>query len=78
MNFAMATLGLKEMGEFRLEGREKSLSSWLSQFSKTLRGPVVIGGDNLPSPVRIGLTDLQNIGGASGPPGSPISGTTAM
>ena len=35
--------------------------------------PVVIGGDNLPSPVRIGLTDLPNIGGASGPPGS---GTT--
>ena len=25
-------------------------------------GPVVIGGDNLPSPVRIGLTVLQNIG----------------
>ena len=25
--------------------------------------PVVIGGDNLPSPVRIGLTDLPNIGG---------------
>ena len=24
--------------------------------------PVVIGGDNLPSPVRIGLTDLTNIG----------------
>ena len=40
-------------------------------------GPVVIGGDNLPSPVRIGLTDLQNIGGASGPPGPPGSGTTA-
>ena len=35
MNFAMATLGLKEMGEFRLEGREKSLSSWLSQSCKT-------------------------------------------
>ena len=35
---------------------------------KTLRGPVVRGGDNLPSPVPIGLTDLQNIGGASGPP----------
>ena len=33
-------------------------------------GAVVIGGDNLPSLVRIGLTDLQNIGGASG------SGTT--
>ena len=43
---------------------------------KTLRGPVVIGGDNLPSPVRIGLTDLPNIGGASGPPGPPGSGIT--
>jgi hypothetical protein len=39
--------------------------------------PVVIGGDNLPSPVGIGLTDLPNIGGASGPPGPPSSGTTA-
>ena len=37
---------------------------------KTLGGPVavVIGGDNLPSPIRIGLTDLPNIGGASDPP----------
>ena len=34
--------------------------------------PVVIGGDNLPSPVVIGLTDLPNIGGASGPPGPPV------
>ena len=34
---------------------------------------VVIGGDNLPSPVGIGLTDLPNIGGASGPPGSGIT-----
>ena len=34
--------------------------------------PVVIGGDNLPSPVRIGLTDLKNIGGASGPVGPPV------
>ena len=25
-------------------------------------GPVVIGGDNLPSPVVLGLTDLPNIG----------------
>ena len=25
--------------------------------------PVAIGGDNLPSPVEIGLTDLPNIGG---------------
>ena len=29
----MATLGLKEMGKFLWEGREKSLPSWLSQFS---------------------------------------------
>ena len=40
--------------------------------------PVVIGGENLPSPVRVGLTDLHNIGGASGPPGPPGSGTTGM
>ena len=33
-------------------------------------------GDNLPSPIGIGLTDLPNIGGASGPPGPPGSGTT--
>ena len=39
-------------------------------------GPKVIGGDNLPSLVGIGLTDLPNIGGASGPPGPPSSGTT--
>ena len=39
---------------------------------------VVIGGENLPSPVRVGLTDLQNIGGASGPPGPPGSGTTVL
>ena len=29
-----------------------------------------------PPPVGIGLTDLPNIGGASGPPGPPSSGTT--
>ena len=40
--------------------------------------PLVIGGDNLPSPVGIGLTDLPNIGGASGPPGPPGSGTTDL
>ena len=33
MNFAMATLGLKEMGKFLWEGREIVLPSWLSQFS---------------------------------------------
>ena len=32
-NLAMATLGLKEMGKFLLEGRKKVLPSWLSQFS---------------------------------------------
>ena len=32
-NFAMATLGLKEIGKFLWEGREKCLLSWLSQFS---------------------------------------------
>ena len=30
----MATLGLKEMGKFLWEGREKVLPCWLSQFSK--------------------------------------------
>ena len=38
----------------------------------------MIGGDNLPSAVGIGLTDLPNIGGASGPPGPPGSGTTVL
>ena len=40
MNFAMATLDLKEMGKYLWEGREKGLSCWLSQFSKIkLRQP---------------------------------------
>ena len=34
-NSAMAPLGLKEMGKFLWEGREKGLPSWLSQFNKT-------------------------------------------
>ena len=39
-NLAIGTLGLKEMGKFLWEGREKGLPSWLSQFSKTkLRQP---------------------------------------
>ena len=39
-NSAMATLGLKEMGKFFWEGREKGLPCWLSQFSKIkLRQP---------------------------------------
>ena len=32
---------------------------------------MVLGGDNLPSPVEIGLTDLPIIGGDTGPPGPP-------
>ena len=36
MNFAMGTLGLKEMGKFLWEGSEKGLPCWLSQFSKTV------------------------------------------
>ena len=31
-NSAMATLGLKEMGKFFWEGKEKGLPCWLSQF----------------------------------------------
>ena len=38
-NSAMATLGLKEMGKFLWEGREKVLPCWLSQFSKTRGSP---------------------------------------
>ena len=39
-NSAMATFGLKEMGKFLCEGREKGLSCLLSQFNKTkLRQP---------------------------------------
>ena len=33
-NRKMATFGLKEMGKFLWEGREKGLPCWLSQFSK--------------------------------------------
>ena len=40
---------------------------------KTLGVPLVIGGDNLPSPVGIGLTDLPNIGGTVAPPPVPAS-----
>ena len=45
---------------------------------KTLRVPVLIGGNNLPSPVGIGLTDLPNIGETSGPPGPPGSSITGL
>ena len=39
INLAMATLGMKEMGKFLWEGREKVLPCWLSQFSKTRGSP---------------------------------------
>ena len=39
-------------------------------------GPVVIGGDNLPSLVELGLTELPNMGGGPWFPGPPCSGTT--
>ena len=38
-NSAMATLGLKEMGKFLWEGREKGLPCWLSQFSRIVPFP---------------------------------------
>ena len=41
-NSAIATLGLKEMGKFLWEGREKGLPCWLSQFSKTARSALNI------------------------------------
>ena len=42
-------------------------------------GPVVIGGENLPSPVEIGLTDQKNIGGGGQwPPGSGITAKTVF
>ena len=44
----------------------------MPEGEKKFLGPVVIGGDNLPSPVGIGLTDLLNIGGASGPLAPPV------
>ena len=34
-NFATTTLGLKEMGKFLWEGREKGLPCWLSQWQST-------------------------------------------
>ena len=40
----MATLGLKEMGKFLWEGREKSLPSWLSQFSFAKKSGIMKSG----------------------------------
>ena len=38
----MATLGLKEMGKFLWEGREKGLPCWLSQFPISFKPKVAI------------------------------------
>ena len=38
---------------------------------------MVIGEDNLPSPVEIGLSDMPNMGGGIGPPWPPGSIITA-
>ena len=37
------------------------ISQWCPKVKK-IGGAVVIGGDNLPSPVELGLTELPNIG----------------
>ena len=39
--------------------------------SENLGGHVVLGGDNVPPLVEIGLADLPNIGVAKAPPPSP-------
>ena len=44
----MATLGLKEMGKFFWEGREKGLPCRLSQFSKKMSGIMKSGLDAMP------------------------------
>ena len=40
--------------------------------SKNLGGQVVMGGDNVPPLVEIGLTDPPKSGGAAAPPASPF------
>ena len=40
--------------------------------SENLGGRVVLGGDNVPPLVKIGLTDLPKTGGAYAPPASPF------
>ena len=47
----------------------KCIPEYIFLTVKNIWVPVVIGGDNLPSPVKIGLTDLPNIGGPVAPPG---------
>ena len=54
----------------------KDLGAVMPEGEKLWGGAVVISGDNLPSPVGIGLTDPPNIGGPVAPP--PGSGIIAL
>ena len=40
--------------------------------SENLGGRAVLGGDNVPPLVEIGLTDLPKTGGAYAPPAPPV------
>ena len=44
----------------------------MPEGEKLWGGPVLMVGIICPPPVGIGLTDLPNIGGASGPPAPPV------
>ena len=46
----------------------------MPEGEKQWGGAAVIGGDNLPSPAAIGLTDLPNIGGPVAPLAPPPAG----
>ena len=52
-NSSMAALCLKKMGKFLAEGREKSLLSWLSQFS-------ILGVDTMPLSLKNLLLNISN------------------
>ena len=41
--------------------------------SENLGGHVILGGDNVPPLVEIGLTDLTKSGGARAPPAPPLA-----
>ena len=60
--------------EFLIAAAKATLNSDAGKRKKI--GAVVIGGDNLPSPVGIGLTDLPNI--CLPPPWPTSSGITAV
>ena len=67
---AMATLGLKEMGKFLWEGREKGLPCWLSKFSKTkLREPT---GQTFPISFKPKVAIAKLIGKIQKKPGRAI------